>query len=78
MQPPSQCTGRAPDSATELSACDKGQLDGRSVLHNKKRQRRNSPALPRLGRTTQIKKALLPVSCNSKLTPQYQLLALTR
>ena len=80
MQPPSQCTGIAPDSATELSASDKAAgLDVRSVLHNKKRHQRDTPALPRLGSATQIKTIILPFSCiNSKLTPQYQLLALTR
>ena len=56
MQPPSQCTGIAPDSATELSASDKAAgLDVRSVLHNKKRNHRDTPALPRLERATQIK-----------------------
>ena len=70
----------APDSATELSASDKAAgLDVRSVLHNKKRHQRDTPALPRLGSATQIKTIILPFSCiNSKLTPQYQLLALTR
>ena len=56
MQPPSQCTGIAPDSATELSASDKAAgLDVRSVLHNKKRHHRDTPALPRLEGATKIK-----------------------